>query len=175
MSETFHPRGLGLNWIPCFICGREGPGGAAQPDCASFVDGKAGGERVVALFERRNLRAKLDYRENYPNRVQVKVGACVFHVEELEALIAKVVEAEGNLSVDMLPEGELSEEGWRIAELENHLDYAISILEGIKEYAEKKGEGDLGIVLHAVATMGPKMMADRYTPSRPWGNAEVTS
>lgn len=87
---NYSPRGLGLNWLPCFICGADGQpnehGSTAQSDMAAFVRGKEGGEEVVALFESLGLNAKLDFRDYEPNRVQVKVGACATHLPNLMLL-----------------------------------------------------------------------------------------
>lgn len=84
---NYSPRGPGLNWLPCFICGADGQpnehGGTAQTDMSAFVRGKDGGERIVALFEQCGMQAKLDFRDFEPSYVQVKIGACVEHEPNL--------------------------------------------------------------------------------------------
>ena len=53
---------------------------------AAFVTDKEAGERVIALYEKWRLHAKLDFRPSEPNWVQVKVGACDKHLPNLEKL-----------------------------------------------------------------------------------------
>lgn len=91
-GEFFRSRGIGLDLCTCFICGtndRTGNGHSYLHNIAAFVQCKAAGERVVKMFQR---GARLDYREHEPDRVQVKIGACDKHLEnlkELHRLIAK--------------------------------------------------------------------------------------
>ncbi len=99
MKERFCPRGIGRNWLRCFICGGpEGPAlkedgvrfeigvGGCQADIASYVEGRAGGLRVQAMFVEAGLHAFLDYRPNEPGYVQLKLGACKEHLPNLERL-----------------------------------------------------------------------------------------
>lgn len=81
----YNPRGPGLNWLPCCVCGDDNAG-HAQPDMAAYVRGKDGGEAVVSLFEEMGLSAKLDYRDFEPTYVQVKIGACEKHKAFLDVL-----------------------------------------------------------------------------------------
>jgi hypothetical protein len=85
----FRPRGIGMNWLPCFIC--EGDPEILRHDMASFVADKAAGERVVAMFEELGLKAQLDFRPSEPNWVQVKVAACLDHLPNLKLLYYLVV------------------------------------------------------------------------------------
>jgi hypothetical protein len=104
MSDTefkYLPRGIGSNWLPCFICGHKRVE-RCQADMAAFVDASLihiypefvkddEGKRVVEhpimrFFFENDIVAKLDYREHEPNRVQVKLGACGEHVPNLELL-----------------------------------------------------------------------------------------
>jgi|SRR5579863_4592943 len=82
----YNPRGIGNNWIPCFVCGKEGDGGKCQNDMAAYVRGKEQGEKVVGLFASVGLRAKLDFRPLEPDYVQVKIGACKDHEPNLTLL-----------------------------------------------------------------------------------------
>ena len=87
-GDFFNSRGIGLEWsLTCFCCGatcRDGTTGEGYlNNIAAFVQCKAAGERVVAMFKR---GARLDYREREPDRVQVKVGACDKHLPNLEHL-----------------------------------------------------------------------------------------
>jgi hypothetical protein len=68
----------------CFVCGTLGY--PHLSNIAAFVSGKAGGERVVAMFTVASSSARLGYREFEPNWVQVKVGACGRHLPQLEEL-----------------------------------------------------------------------------------------
>lgn len=80
-AEWFKSRGIGNDNTPgCFICG--GPDGLRN-NIAAFVPSKESGERVVAMF---GAGARLDYREHEPNWIQVKVGACDAHRDQLEDL-----------------------------------------------------------------------------------------
>ena len=86
-SLFYNPRGIGSNWIPCFICGKENEDGRCQSDMAAYVRGKEQGEKVVALFASCGLSAKLDFRPSEPDYVQVKVGACQEHEPNLNFLL----------------------------------------------------------------------------------------
>lgn len=82
-SLHFSPRGIGSDSVPaCFVCG-ETSGSGCMDNIAAFVASKEEGERIVAWFRG---RARLDYREYEPNRIQVKVGVCKEHREQLEQL-----------------------------------------------------------------------------------------
>lgn len=94
----FKPRGIGNNWIPCFICGHK-PQEKCQADMASFVDHNlvsavTVGDRVfpnhpiTKVFWENDLHAELDYRQHEPNRVQLKLGACGEHEPSLRLLEA---------------------------------------------------------------------------------------
>ena len=52
---------------------------------AAFVQTKTAGERVIRMFPQ---GARLDYRPHEPDRVQVKIGACEAHLQNLHQLIA---------------------------------------------------------------------------------------
>ena len=84
-EENYNPRPLGLNWLPCYVCGEGGKDGA-QPDMAAFVDSQKAGERVVAIFQELGSQAKLDFRPSEPNWIQVKIGACERHRPNLVKL-----------------------------------------------------------------------------------------
>lgn len=95
-GEFFGARGIGTDSTPgCFVCG-----GAVglYTNVAGFVEGKAAGERVVAMFR---TGARLDYREYEPDHVQVKVGACTQHVEQIRALRQATL-AEGRITPAMI-------------------------------------------------------------------------
>jgi len=80
-GEFFRSRGIGLDQTPgCFICGGDD---GLNNNISAFVQCKAAGERVVAMFTH---GARLDYRESEPDRVQVKIGACDTHKAHLEKL-----------------------------------------------------------------------------------------
>lgn len=95
-GEYFAPRGIGTDVTPgCFVCG--GPKGGYN-NISAFVQGKAAGERVVGMFTQ---GAWLDYREHSPNRVQVKVGACQFHLKNLQMLDQLTLE-NGIITAEMI-------------------------------------------------------------------------
>lgn len=95
----FKPRGVGNNWLPCFICGHK-PQEKCQADMSSFIDSSlivrlTVGEKTIIshpitrlFFEMDLLVGKLDYREYEPNRVQLKLGACGEHEPNLHLLEA---------------------------------------------------------------------------------------
>ena len=94
--ENYRPRGIGQNWLPCYVCGTGG--GSLQEDMAAFVEDKDAGERVVAMYSQLELKAKLDYRDFEPDWVQVKVGACKTHLPNLKKLEKLVWDAKGKIS-----------------------------------------------------------------------------
>ena len=80
-GEFFSSRGIGLDNTPgCFVCGG---GERMRNNIAAFVQCRAAGERVVAMFA---SGARLDYRAFEPDRVQVKIGACSTHLPNLQRL-----------------------------------------------------------------------------------------
>ena len=91
-GEFFCSRGIGLDNTPgCFVCGG---GTGLYNNIAAFVQCKAAGERVVAMFKK---GARLDYRDYEPDRVQVKVGACDNHKENLGVLSQLTSEGEKSI------------------------------------------------------------------------------
>lgn len=74
-------RGIGKDWTPgCFVCGGEKE---LYFNISMFVQSKTDGESVVSLFKQ---GAKLDWRQQEPGWIQVKIGACEEHLENLETL-----------------------------------------------------------------------------------------
>jgi hypothetical protein len=94
-GEYFRPRGIGKDYVDCFVCTESHKHHELNANIAAFVQCKESGERIVAMFER---GAWLDYREREPDRIQVKVGACDEHRACLEAL-ARAVEESGVLKM----------------------------------------------------------------------------
>lgn len=89
----FVSRGIGQNWLPCFLCGHQ-PKFKCQADCSFFVDAtlvhilnadeKTAIHPIMSWFHAQDILAgKLDYRSFEPNRVQVKLGACGEHEPNL--------------------------------------------------------------------------------------------
>lgn len=84
-SYGVNNRGLGTDHTPgCFVCG--GASGL-HSNISMFVASKEDGEAIIGLFK---LGARLDYREREPEWIQVKVGACETHFENLKLLSIKV-------------------------------------------------------------------------------------
>lgn len=80
-GEFFRPRGVGTDKTPgCFVCGGHH---GLYTNLSGFVDTKPAGERVLKMFKQ---GAWLDYRENEPTWIQVKIGACTKHEQNLEKL-----------------------------------------------------------------------------------------
>lgn len=81
----YRPRGIGLSWLPCYICGGTN-GGDAQPDMAAVVSSEGDGQKVLDLFTSAGCVASLDTRRAASGRFQVKVGACEDHLTNLRVL-----------------------------------------------------------------------------------------
>lgn len=92
-------RGIGKDFTPgCFVCGGDE---GCYHNIAAFVSYREDGERAVALFAQ---GARLDYRENEPNWIQLKIGACDKHLPNLQSLEEKVSSNNGLLSPDLIVE-----------------------------------------------------------------------
>lgn len=95
----FRSRGLGNNWLPCFLCGHK-PQQKCQNDTAFFVDAALVKSieldlakpihmhPVMDLFFEVGLLATLVTSRMAEGRVQVKLGACGEHVPNLELITA---------------------------------------------------------------------------------------
>lgn len=86
----YSSRGIGSDSdLTCFICGvdhrfRGGEGYICLPNISGFVKTKEDGEAIVEMF---GLKAAwLDYRPATPKRIQVKIGACNEHFDNLRLL-----------------------------------------------------------------------------------------
>ena len=67
---------------------------------SGFVYSKESGERIVnGMFN--NVGAWLDYREREPNWIQVKIGACSEHLENLKKLNELTIES-GTITKEMV-------------------------------------------------------------------------
>ena len=81
ISLSFRSRGIGSDTCPgCFVCGGES---TLMSNISAFVKSKEEGEEIVSWFA---YGARLDYRENEPNWIQVKIGVCATHRKNLERL-----------------------------------------------------------------------------------------
>jgi len=81
----FKSRGLGKELSShCFVCGFK-DSISMMDNVAAFVRTKAEGEEIASWFNKGGRR--LDYREQEPNWLQVKVWACKKHVPNLKYLI----------------------------------------------------------------------------------------
>jgi hypothetical protein len=84
---TFRPRGIGLDMCPCcFVCGATERGPDTNEylhNISAFIASKEDGEQIVEWFEG---RAKVDFRKNEPNWIQLKVGSCEVHLDKLRRL-----------------------------------------------------------------------------------------
>lgn len=96
-GEFFASRGIGKDWnLPCFVCGVLME---LSDNIAAFVRTKEAGERVVEMF---GGRARLDFREYEPDRIQVKVGACAAHASKLQALHTSTRAADCTLNNEII-------------------------------------------------------------------------
>ena len=87
-SLAFSVRGIGLDSCPgCYVCQatkRHPESNSFLNNISAFVKTKEEGEEIVSWFKDKG--AWLDYREHEPNRIQLKVGACNFHLPNLKKL-----------------------------------------------------------------------------------------
>ena len=86
-SFSFRSRGIGLDVCPgCFICGADKRNETSNHylhNIAAFVKTKEDGEHILNWFEN---KARLDYRPSEPNWIQIKIGACDKHLDNLKKL-----------------------------------------------------------------------------------------
>jgi hypothetical protein len=78
-NYSLYSRGIGLDWVNCFICGKEEK---VNHNIAAFVDTKEDGDFIKTLF----INAWHDYRPSEPKWDQLKIGACHEHLANLEIL-----------------------------------------------------------------------------------------
>lgn len=87
-SLFFNSRGIGFDRCPCcFVCGAK----KREPDIdnlylhniSAFVKSKEDGKEISSWFTK---PVRLDYRENEPNWIQLKIGSCTKHLNKLKAL-----------------------------------------------------------------------------------------
>ncbi len=78
-------RGTGRDWVPyCFVCGKNLEGFSNVDNISMFVESKEDGESIVDdVF---SGRARLDYRPEFPDRIQLKAGTCGIHTHQLDRL-----------------------------------------------------------------------------------------
>jgi hypothetical protein len=83
---------MGLDYTNgCFICGKSK--NDYINNISGFVKCKASGERILRMSP--NKGVKLDYREHEPDYVQIKIGACDNHKEDLGELAKNIIERGG--------------------------------------------------------------------------------
>lgn len=108
-GEFFRARGLGMDSSPgCFVCGGEKT--RWQPknkyhmqmldNVAGFAQCKNAGARIVEMFEGKGCW--MDYREFEPDRIQVKIGVCKKHVENLKTLVRLTEEHDQTITKEMI-------------------------------------------------------------------------
>lgn len=105
MKFKYAPRGLGSNWLKCFVCGSVNGGelepdgahyrGVCQADMAAYVENEVQGKAVVDLFQQFAFAAWLDFRPNENKGTQVKIGACETHLEQLRLIERMAYENNG--------------------------------------------------------------------------------
>lgn len=87
-SLRFSSRGVGLDICPgCYVCGatvrHEGANDYLN-NISAYVSSVQDGEEIVSWFKRGG--ARLDVRPREPGYLQVKIGACDAHVDNLQRL-----------------------------------------------------------------------------------------
>lgn len=106
-SVFFNSRGVGNNWLPCFICGHKSS--TAQSDLAGYVtaaDVVVFGTDTVThpiqgLAHDARVLVTLDYRPKEQGRVQAKFGACGEHKPNL-LLLEWIMSNTTDLTVERL-------------------------------------------------------------------------
>ena len=85
-SYQFKPRGIGLeSRLSCFVCEaklRNLEANEYMNNISGFVKSKEEGEMLCQWFK----GARLDYRLSEPNWIQLKIGACDKHLDNLDKL-----------------------------------------------------------------------------------------
>lgn len=110
-AEYFATRGVGLeNLEYCIYCNDDKNHGLVN-NISGFIRTYEAGERLLKWFKPhpdkenvsklKKLGVYLDYRENYPDRIQFKIGACNDHLNKLKALNLYVAQA-GYISKDLI-------------------------------------------------------------------------
>jgi hypothetical protein len=98
-SYGVNNRGMGKDCTPgCFVCGGQQ---GLHNNISMFVRSREDGEAVTALFK---TGARLDFRDYEPDWIQVKVGACDSHVENLKLLSGKVSAYPYRITAPMIQE-----------------------------------------------------------------------
>jgi len=83
MKIKYSVRGIGKDLCTCYITGENSNRDKYLHNLSGFVKSKEDGERIVEMF---NGLAFLDYRENEPDWIQVKVGVVDTFLTNLEYL-----------------------------------------------------------------------------------------
>lgn len=97
VGEYFDSRSVRMEpGIDCFCCGGNK---TLQHNISGYVKCKASGERVVDMFAQ---GAYLDFRPYDPNYVQVKIGACENHLDNLKHLDEVITKCNGMITEDMV-------------------------------------------------------------------------
>ncbi len=74
----FTSRGIGLDDVPCYICGAKG----LNHNIAAFLQSKNDGDVIQSWLKNQFL----DYRPHEPKWIQMKIGACDEHLLNLQEL-----------------------------------------------------------------------------------------
>lgn len=146
-GEFFSSRGVGKDSTPgCFVCGVAGGTQLrVTNNVAGFVQTKAAGERVVEMFE---AGARLDYREDEPDRTQVKIGACALHRENAYGLHELTRAADRVITQEIIKrvvagerythEDQLKHEFAKVeAEVKKETDAGVPVLDALDNVAKK--------------------------------------
>jgi hypothetical protein len=72
----------------CFVCGETRHNGYCR-NISGFVPTLLAGTWLEHWFG--NKGARLDYRDAYPHRIQLKVGSCDLHLPALESMAREIV------------------------------------------------------------------------------------
>ncbi len=107
-GEFFGARGIGMDKTPgCFVCGGKRtlePGRkykmSLHTNIAGFAQCKDAGVRIVEMFKGKGCW--MDYRDFEPDYIQVKIGACKEHLDNLRKLMNLTREADGIITDAMI-------------------------------------------------------------------------
>jgi hypothetical protein len=137
-GEFFSSRGIGMDRVPCFVCGDSKN---YNNNISGFIRTKDAGERIGEYFSNEQY---LDYRENCPDRIQFKIGACKNHTAELRYLDALV--SDGVITEDKVKESMLITSKIEMVIRDYYYDLDMMQIDGAQKKAFNRIENILGLV-----------------------------
>lgn len=137
----FKSRGIGTDKCTCFVpaCTETTP--MIRSNIAAFVNSQKEGNLAVRML---GGLAIVDYRENEPDWVQVKLGACPDHIHKLEKL-HELTSLDGHITLNRIRKAHEYEENLMI---DPDMGEFLNSLLGCEEYYIDKDDGQWWIYDH---------------------------